>query len=258
MLGSYGIPRGVTAIFCPRGRDDGSSRTEITSQQQYSDFQPQRDVSNFFRCGQVFSIQITSELQVIDGDQTLVDVAQLPEPITALNGKAKAVRLAQILELPLAKMVQYSEENNSDQNMVWCRLCRGVAPAADSKHWMSKDFWASTHFRWSHWKYYQLMIQDREKLSRKLAGSGSKDLHVPPCDVPRESIENTFSKESWLQLEGITSSEAIDSDEKVENLLSGTSEKGWWECPGGGPTMIRRFVVIREGLESCQCLGIHT
>lgn len=236
-------------------RDNWFSRTAIASQ-LYSDFQPQQHIGKFFKCGQVFSIQITSELYVENGRQTLMDVAQSPEQITALQEKAKAVRLAQILSLPLAKMIQYSEENKIDQNMVWCRLCTRVAPATDSKHWMSKEYWASKHFRYCHWKYYHPMIMDGETLPRKIRGSDTKDSHAFPLDIPRESTGGTFSPETWLKLEGITSWWAIESDEDVESLVAGGSDNPWWHCDG--PMMIRRFVIIRERSKSCLCLGIHT
>ncbi|KUJ10528.1 uncharacterized protein LY89DRAFT_787539 [Mollisia scopiformis] len=243
-------------LFYDRKRDNSSSRTDIASQQLYSDFQLSRDVGKFFRCGQVFSIQITSDISFEKGSQTLVDVAQSPEHVTALQEKAKKLRLAQILSLPLVDMVQYSEESQFDQTMVWCRLCTRVAPATDSEHWMSKDYWASEHFRWQHWKYFYPMIMDRERLPRKIPGSDSKDSHASPLSISRKSSRDTFSPESWLKLEGITSWYAIGSDADIEDRVAGGSQNSWWHCDG--PTMIRRFVVIKEGPESCLCLGIHT
>jgi hypothetical protein len=226
----------------------------MASQRLDSDFQHPQGFRKFFRCGQVFSIPITSDLSVGNGGQTLVGVAKLPQTVAALQEKAKTVRLAQFLSLPLRHMVQYSEENKMDQNMVRCVLCTGGAPASDSECWMPKDFWASEHFRWDHWKYYKMA--HREKLCRKIPSSDTKDSYASPLGIPGRSTGDSFSPNSWLKLEGITSWCAIDSDEEIESLLAGASQNPWWYCDG--PTMIRRFVVIREGSKSCLCLGIHT
>ncbi|KAE8451379.1 hypothetical protein EG329_004008 [Mollisiaceae sp. DMI_Dod_QoI] len=237
-----GIRLEVT-IYYNSSRDKHGLRADMTSQQPHPEFEPRQDLHKFFRCGQVFSIQITSDLSVESGTQNLVEVAQLPEPVGGLQEKAKAIRLAQILLLPLKKMVQYSEENENDQNMVRCRLCKRVTPASDSSQWMSKDYWASKHFRWHHWKYYHPMIADRESLSRKIPGSDIKGSSASPLTTPGESAGETFLPHGWLKLEGITSWRAIESDDEIESLVAGGSFLGWWHCDG--PTMIRRFVVIR-------------
>ncbi|PVH77975.1 hypothetical protein DL98DRAFT_534220 [Cadophora sp. DSE1049] len=255
LLGNPDI-RIAASIHYDSRRDTRSLKTEISSPRLYSDFQPSRDFRKFFRCGQVFSIQITSDLSVEKGRENLVSVVQLPGQITALEAKAKTLRLAQIFALPLVRMVPYSEESPFDQTMVYCRLCTRVAPAIDSEDWMSKDYWASKHFRWYHWRYYYPMTTDRDRLSRKIPGSDSKDSHTPQPSIPTESAGDTFSPESWLKLEGMTSYDAIESDEEIKSLVDGGSQNPWWYCDG--PTMIRRFAVIREGAVSCFCLGVHT
>ena len=157
-----------------------------------------------------------------------VDFSHLPlEPISTLRDKANAEiledkkkRLAQILALPLERMTPYCKEKRGDRSTVYCRLCSRSHKAQRKEDWVD-------HFRIEHWTRYRSMIGG--------------------CTTPT----------SWILLEDISEEEPIYSDDEVEQIVK-FSSPGLSIYPTEGPSLIRRFVVVRGGVTSCLCIGIHT
>jgi hypothetical protein len=186
-----------------------------------------------------------------------VELSQLPlEPIATLKAKYERTqkkdrekRLKQILSLPLTKMIQYAKEEENGK--VLCTLC--------SDHFAhcsyDKDYWADAHFGLEHWEQYCEMrgiSPDADKLPPvwsyltcnsqiSITQSSSTVLSNSPVD--------------WISLKDMTSDAPIHEDWEIREM-SGASQANEPHIPG--PAMIRRFVVMQEGLESCPCLGIHT
>lgn len=166
------------------------------------------------------------------------EYSQLPlEPIQILKAKAEAAwregaknRLDGILALPLHHMVNFIDED--DCGRVICLLCLRKEIHLGDINWMRKEDWAAWHFRAMHWNLYEEMT--------------TATFQVPP--------RHNFSRERWITLEDITSDYPILSDEEV--LVSTTQMT--FSSDAHGPFLLRRFVVVREGLNSCLCLGIHT
>jgi hypothetical protein len=110
-------------------------------------FQTREDAQQFFRPGQVFSIQVTTELNLKKASHRPVDHTDLPlEPIPILQAEAEAAfledrkkRFADILALPLKFMIQYAGENKDNRAQVYCRLCVTTALPPNSEFWMSKE-----------------------------------------------------------------------------------------------------------------------
>jgi hypothetical protein len=195
-----------------------------------------------------------------------VDHSRLPlEPIPVLQAKAKAAyledrkkRLAEIQALPLDRMVQYIEEKKDIRGQVNCCLCVPTTPPPDSKAWMTKDSWASWHFRIHHWNLYKPMVDQRRAVLRSLS------IQSTHCESPEQSAFKTaeepanpiFSPETWIVLGDITSDSPIETDREIERIVGFCSFGTHYSLPG--PIMIQRFVVVREGSKSCLCIGIHT
>lgn len=99
---------------------------------------------------------------------------------------------------------------------------------------MTKDEWVAFHFRVRHWNIY-----------------------LKICSTAKIHPGRTFSSESWITLDDITSDDPILTDNEIIAVINtSTQEDGRIGAPG--PVLIRRFVVVREGPESSLCLGIHT
>lgn len=76
---------------------------------------------------------------------------------------------------------------------------------------------------------------------------------VVPTTQPISAGASQIAPADWISLKDITSDWPIREDWEIEAMIGASMSQ---ELPG--PTMIRRFVVIQEGPESCLCLGIHT
>jgi hypothetical protein len=196
----------------------------------------------------VFSVLILTSFEVRHRGYRKASLNKLPlQPISALKADAELIRiqdrkarLQQIYSLPLAQMIRYAEEDESGD--VICTLCRGKR--------FSKDFWADKHFRIVHFAEY-CNIKGIWGLRQKTTIPDVRKL-VPDMTakvLPRD----------WISLEDIESDFPIMSDEEIErhsNITNPPSAENEPYLPG--PSMIRRFVVIREGPKSALCLGIHT
>lgn len=196
----------------------------------------------------MFSLCISTRFTVDHRSYRPVKLSQLPlEPIATLKAKQEQTqkydrekRLIQILSLPLAEMIFYAKE--AEDGKVWCILCH-------ENTGLHKDTWADMHFRYSHWQRY-CELRGISPKSNKLPSIAS---YVPT--IARVSIPQPILPTDWISLKDITSDRPIREDWEIKEMIGATQEQ---EPHVRGPTMIRRFVVIREGLKSCLCLGIHT
>ncbi|KAI1642247.1 uncharacterized protein F4817DRAFT_353380 [Daldinia loculata] len=218
----------------------------------------------FFRPGQIFSAQITSILTLQDNREVgKIDFGNLPlEPISTLKKKAReetfenrGKRLDQIWSLPLEKMVQYCDDIPNDSTQVVCLLCKIKLRAQHSRQvaiTYPKDMWVTWHFRYFHWEYYFSMLPP--EVSRDL-GEGKRERLVPPKDLMRPLPASSFSKKKWINRTHVTSEAPITADDE---LVESFNESSWNREFLRGPVLIRRFVVVRQGVDRCLCLGIHT
>jgi len=222
-------------------------------------FEAQTNPSSFFRPGQIFAAQITSQL-LLRNDRTFrnVDFGNLPlEPIPKLRAMAereqlqdRIKRLTQIRQLPLDKMTRYCKEMLDGRKTVRCLLC----PDRGDDFASTKEYWASYHFRFDHWGHYFAMIPKGLGLL-----SHMKHEKVIPWEKQSKELlqplDSEFSAEKWILLEDVTQDIPIDTDEELAEALNMFSQI--CHCLAG-PVMIQRFVVVREGGGHCLCLGIHT
>lgn len=213
-----------------------------------TDFKVRPKPLQFFRSGQVFSLCISRQFVVRHQSHRPVKLSQLPlEPIATLKAKHEQTqkydrekRLIQILSLPLAGMIFYAKEG--EDGKVWCTLCH--KNTGDYK-----DTWADLHFRLSHWERYC-----------ELRGISPKSYALPSiasyvATTSKASIAQPILPADWISLKDITSDWPIREDWEIKEMFD-ASQANEPHIPG--PAMIRRFVVIQEGLKSCLCLGIHT
>lgn len=232
--------------------------TEVKTYEPSSDFKAQHQPLNFFRSGQVFSLCISADFSVRHLSHRRVELSQLPlKPIATLKAeyeltqkKDRGKRLKQILSLPLAKMIQYTTEEENGK--VFCTLCQDFRAEAS----YDKDDWADRHFRLEHWERYCEMrgiLPDSYKMPS--IASYLKYRPKPSITQPVSGVSSSPFPAGWISLKDITSDWPIREDWEIKEMLS-SSQGSEPHIPG--PAMIRRFVVIQEGLESCLCLGIHT
>jgi hypothetical protein len=229
-----------------------------------TDFKIQHQPAEFFRSGQVFSLCISANLLIHHRSRCIhrhVEISQLPlEPITTLKAKFeqsqktnREARLKEILSLPLAQMIRYTKAGRNKK--VACTLCpnahQSIAPEFD------KDNWADEHFRCCHWKRYCTM-RGISPDSKELPLVASYLKPEPKQLITQPTSTNLLHAvpTDWITLEDIQSDEPIYEDWEIREMVCFSSQAHEPGIPG--PIMIRRFVVIQEGLESCLCLGIHT
>lgn len=215
--------------------------------------QEKRNRATFFRPGQIFAVLITSSL-VMQNDCSFrnVDFCRLPlEPISMLKAAVaeeyledRGRRLAQILSLPLQRMSLYCKELYSHSNKVECLICKG--------HIFDKDEWAACHFRHDHWDYYFSMLP--ESVSSLLQEHQRARL-IPTRKLAEPALGSTFSGDEWITLEDVTKDKPIKTDKSISDSINLISIR---ERYPEGPAMIQRFAVVREGLDECLCVGIHT
>ena len=210
----------------------------------------------FFRSGQVFSLRISTEFQVNHSSHRRVRLSQLPlDPIAALKAEQEQIqrkdrekRLAQIFSLPLAQMIPYAKEQSDGK--VLCTLCDGE----QAIYPRPKDHWADWHFRFCHWKEYCAMRNFCSGLASVCLMGLCSCLKSEQSSMQLRASSQILPK-SWISLKDITSDFPIRTDRDIRDMFD-TSQGH--EPHIAGPILIRRFVVIQEGLESCLCLGIHT
>lgn len=206
----------------------------------------------------MFSLCISADFLVHHRSHRRVELSQLPlEPIATLKAKYKRTqkedrekRLKQILSLPLANMIQYTKEGENGK--VLCTLDHDY----EADHSYHKDYWADMHFRLSHWQQYCIMrgiSPDSGELPSiaSYLRSNLKSFITQP--IP--TVSSHVSPTDWISLKDMTSDWPIREDWQIREMLT-ASQASEPHIPG--PAMIRRFVVIQEGLKSCLCLGIHT
>lgn len=217
-------------------------------EQPHSAFQVQKAAPDFFRPGQVFSLKITSAIFLSDGRPwRKKEVGRLPlEPPSELQQikkqeeiEDKMARLAQILSLPLRKMVPYCSDVPGASSEVTCNIC--------GSQW-EKDFWAAYHFRLSHWHTYAPMVGIKVTNDRRR--------REPIVPVKPLNTEISIIPELWITADDIVTDVPMESDEGIMLLRNMCSSRDEW--PLDWPVLIRRFIVVRSGLESCLCIGIHT
>ncbi|KAI1660283.1 hypothetical protein F4813DRAFT_351563 [Daldinia decipiens] len=216
-------------------------------------FDEQDAPESFFRPGQIFSAQITSSLQERN-DRGRYESFNPRKPPRPENMEDAVKKLAQIRNLPLERMVQYCDDIPHDSSQVICLLCRIKLRAQDARQDATpcpKDYWAGNHFRIIHWEYYFSM---RPLDASKYLMSDLKGLILPE-NRTRPILGSTFSKETWIDLTHISDVTPIETEFAVTNKINCTSVS-WHYLTG--PVLIRRFVVVRQGVGKCLCLGIHT
>lgn len=204
----------------------------------FVEFHKASQPARFFRPGQVFSVRMVSHLDKNSRSGHPVEWLEL-----ALDSPAKLLenqqlrdfgrqeRLKQILQLPLAKMFQYATLEADGK--LSCNLC-------ERKRSHTKEDWVAKHFRMRHLELY-----------KPLATTVSQDNHT--------------SKIIPLCLDDINGTEPILSDERLFQMyqIRGSfifpePPDSYGYDPWAGAIMIRRFVVVQQGVSSSLCLGIHT
>jgi hypothetical protein len=239
----------------------GWGPSEFRTYELSTDFKVRHPPLEFFRSGQVFSLCISSDLSVHHTSHRRVKLSQLPlEPIADLKAKYERTqrsdrekRLKQILSLPLAEMIPYSKE--SENGEILCTLCHG----SDSKRSHHKDLWVDVHFRLEHWNQYCIMrginpMSDTDKLPS--IESYLKYKSRPSMRQPTSATSSNASPANWIFIGDITSDWPIREDWEIREMVNSTTQSSEPHIPG--ISIIRRFIVIQEGPESCLCLGIHT
>jgi hypothetical protein len=227
------------------------------SEAQDPSFQKRTDPQDFFRPGQVFALEITSSFWFFnERNWRSVDVSRLPlEPIPILESQAlkeynedKKKRRAQILALPLEQMIPHCEEEGDGSGTVSCKTCKTTNGLYREWTW-TKEEWVVSHFRTHHWQLYKRLRDESKTASpAKLVATIKSLQRSDKSDVA-----------SWILPEDISSDKPVPSDMEVESALGNCSSSS---LMGGfskrGPGLMRRFIVLRAGTESCLCIGIHT
>lgn len=198
---------------------------------------PRAKASDFFRPGQVFSVAVEGRLFLHTTDpHTMINWGSLPfewVPLKSIPNihereKERAIRqkknLKDIHKLPLAAMFQFGSV--LDDGRVRCHLC-------STKAVFHKAFWVDNHFRVNHNAQY---LELRDKSSR-------------------------YQRHKYIGLDEMGTDRPVLSSGQIEDLVRKLSN--WLPAsnahdPWVGSIMLRRFVVVRQGTESCLCLGIHT
>jgi hypothetical protein len=141
--------------------------------------------------------------------------------------KKREARLEQILRLPLDGMFQYATPlDGENDGLVACNLCSEI---------LRKEDWIDAHFRFIHHAQYK-------GVTSNTASTGD------------EESEESEESDEWISLLDIQTEKPIrpcDGDPKEDNPSRGND-------PWAGSILIRRFVVVQQGINSSLCLGIHT
>jgi hypothetical protein len=120
-----------------------------------------------------------------------------------------------------------------------------------------KDHWVGVHFRLSNWGRYCIMrgiASDTDQLPS--IESYLKYKSKPSMRQPISAVSLNASRANWISLGDMTSDRPIWEDWEIREMFLGGSQAHEPHIPG--ISIIRRFVVIQEGAESCLCLGFHT
>ncbi|KAI0117426.1 hypothetical protein F4814DRAFT_286837 [Daldinia grandis] len=153
-------------------------------------------------------------------------------------------------------MVQYCESIRDDSTQVICLLCRIELRAKDASQDARpcpKDYWASNHFRFKHWEYYFSMRP--QEASQSLRHRRGVTLILPE-NLINPVPGSGFSNETWIDLTHVSNDTPIATDQGIIRSLNIVSSRRYIGLRG--PVLIQRFVVVRQDLDQCLCLGIHT
>lgn len=149
-------------------------------------------------------------------------------------------------------MIQYAKEG--EDGKVLCSLCNGYGAGIS----YNKDDWAGVHFRLKHWERYCEMRGILPESTGKLPSIESYFISRSTSSLkpPTQLVSSQVSPAIWITLKDITSDWPIHEDWHIRDMRDASQSQS--PRDPGGLVLIRRFVVIQEGLESCLCLGIHT
>jgi hypothetical protein len=131
----------------------------------YSDFERAYNPNDFFRPGQVFSIQCEGNLQAFSAGKAagICDWNNLPLD--------KNDRLEQILKLPLDEMSRYAIVKGD--NEVMCSLC------PDNGISFSKQIWVEEHLAEEHSHIYRELLHTRKNQPSKWISLDDIDMTKP-------------------------------------------------------------------------------
>jgi hypothetical protein len=206
----------------------------------------------------VFCLCVSADFELRHLSHRRIELCQLPlEPIATLKARQEQTqtedrkkRLRQFLSLPLAEMTKHTKDGENGK--VICTICSG---SRNSESY-DKDYWADEHFRMTHWELYCTMrgiSPDSSKLPS--IASYLKYKSKPTNTMSMSTVSSHVSPANWICLKDKMSDRPILEDWEVRELGVFSQVNEPHIC---GPVMVRRFVVIQEGLKSCLCLGIHT
>ena len=222
-------------------------------------FESQKNAASFFRPGQIFAAQITSNFTFSNERKfRQVDFGNLPlEAVSNLEAQAdrervvdRTKRLAQIRKLPLKKMTRYCRDLPGDEGKVECRLCSSSFVCS-----YPKDEWATYHFRTIHWQQYFGMLPRRPSPNGRNRFNTSEIIPWNKQKLPPRTLGSQSLVVEWIDLEHVTEDVPISTDQEIISAIGSSSEVIHYKA---GPVMIQRFVVVRQGDGSCLCIGIHT
>lgn len=134
----------------------------------------------------------------------------------------REARLEQILRLPLDGMFQYATPlDGENDGLVACNLCSEI---------LRKEDWIDGHFRFIHFAQYK-------GVNSNTTSTGGK------------------KSDKWISLLDIQTEKPIRPCDADPRELAPPSDG---LDPWAGSILIRRFVVVQQGINSSLCLGIHT
>lgn len=103
-----------------------------------------------------------------------------------------------------------------------------------------------------HWQYYFNMVP--EQVSKGVPGRFAKST-VRPLEIEQPSDSNIFSAQEWITLADIEEEVPIISDHEIITRLEMAT---YLEHRAPGPTLVQRFVVVREGDDACLYVIVHS
>ncbi|GKZ26891.1 hypothetical protein AbraIFM66951_012042 [Aspergillus brasiliensis] len=242
--GTHGPPRGFPGVkIC-------ATIDQTTTGCSSPEFQKVPDAHSFFRPGQVFSVEIKGRLDLSRPPHIgPFDWTRLPlwTPLSSISDPHEREKeryerqkrnFKAIQELPLISMFQYG--TLLPNGRVQCTLCPNTAlPTGATDDDLGPDttfgkaFWADRHFRVDHHERFQELTKE----SRHISNLAQPYIHLEDMDADRPIL----SEEEVAEL----------SNHPPRFISVGTD-------PWVGSILVRRLVVVRQGIDSCLCLGIHT
>lgn len=141
-------------------------------------------------------------------------------------------------------MIIFCKKIDDSRRMVQRLLCT-------DQNSYRRDDWTS-HFRMDHWQYYFNMVP--EQVSKGVPGRFAKST-VRPLEIEQPSDSNIFSAQEWITLADIEEEVPIISDHEIITRLEMAT---YLEHRAPGPTLVQRFVVVREGDDACLYVIVHS